>query len=95
MLFDTFEVFVWHHDTLRIIELLDLSHQLEHSLVSLVVNVLCFRNSQTMLSTDAAVFLLNPLVDPWLDCCLHFLVIPSDRYTVEVSKPVKIQSGVW
>lgn len=65
--------------TYRIIQVLQLLHQLEIRLVLAVSDELLLRDTQSVLGADAAVPLRDPLVDPRLDGLLHLLVVLPDR----------------
>jgi hypothetical protein len=63
--------------TYRVVEVLDLLHESEHSLVLAVPNVRLLCDTQTVLGTDAAVPLLNPFVHEGFQLLLDVLTKPS------------------
>jgi hypothetical protein len=63
--------------TYRVVEILDLLHQLHHGLVLAVADVWLLSHTEAMFGTDAAVPLLNPLVHKRLELLLHSLVESS------------------
>jgi hypothetical protein len=69
--------------TYRIVEILNLLHQLDHGFTFAVSNVWLLRYSQAVLGTDAAIPLLDPLIHKGLQLLLHGLVKFSD-WDVEV-----------
>jgi hypothetical protein len=67
------------HLTYRIIQVLNLLHQLDHGLTFAVSNVRLLGHAKTVLSTDTAIPLLYPLVDPGFKFLLNCLVESSHR----------------
>jgi hypothetical protein len=73
--------------TYGIVEVLDLAHQLDHGLVTAVSNERCLGNTQTVLSTDTAVALSDPLVHEGFELLLNSFVVAADRH-------VKVEVGI-
>jgi hypothetical protein len=62
-----------------IIQILDLLHQLDHGLTFAVSNIRLLCHAKTVLSTDAAVPLLYPLIDPGFELLFNSLIKPAHR----------------